>query len=84
METDKPKKRRREITVESANTACGVVPHMTVDQIAARLHIESRELRCPACGRIHLTEEDVNKAEEKRYSETERFKQIKEEAEGCS
>ena len=76
------KKKRREVKVESADTACGAVPHMTVDQIAARLRIESKELRCPACGRIHLTEEDVKKAEAVKYSQTERFRKIKEEAEG--
>jgi len=76
------KDKKRVVKVESADTACGGVPHMTVDQIAERLNIASKELCCPACGRIHLTEEDVRKAEAKKYSETKRFRQIKEEAEG--
>ena len=78
----KDEKKRKEVRVESTDTACGGVPHMTVDELAARLKIESRELRCPACGMIHLTEEDVKKAEAMKYSETERYKEIKEEAEG--
>lgn len=82
METQGKKKKRTTVTVESADTACGLVPHMTVDQLASRLNIESKELRCPACGRIHLTEEDVKEAEALRYSNSERFKKIKEEAEG--
>ncbi len=70
------------IKVEAADTVCGQVPHMTVDQLAARLCIESRELCCPACGRIHLTEEDVKKAEARRFSETERYQEIVTDAEG--
>ena len=82
MEGQEKKKKKTQVTVESADTACGGVPHMTVDELAARLSIESRELRCPACGRIHLTDEDVREAEAMRYSNSERFKKIKEEAEG--
>ncbi len=70
------------IKAETADTVCGEIPHMTVDQLAARLSIQSRELRCPACGRIHLTDEDVRNAEARRFSETERFQKIKTEAEG--
>ncbi|MEM5789320.1 MAG: hypothetical protein AAGU11_18560 [Syntrophobacteraceae bacterium] len=70
------------IKAEAADTLCGEIPHMTVDQLASRLCIQSRELRCPACGRIHLTDEDVREAEERRFSDTERFRQIKIEAEG--
>lgn len=84
MEGQEKKKKKTTITVESADTACGGVPHMTVDQLAALLKIESRELRCPACGRVHLTDEDVREAEALRYSTSERFKKIKEEAEGSA
>lgn len=83
--TDKEtKEKRTKVTVEAADTACGAVPHMTVDELARRLRVESKELYCPACGKIHLTEEDVKKAEMKKYSETERFRTIKKEAEGNS
>lgn len=78
---EKEKKKRKEVHVESTDTACGGVPHMTVDEIATRLNIKGAELRCPACGKIHLTEEDKKRAEEAKYSETERFKEIKREAE---
>ena len=74
--------KKKGVKVESVDTACGKVPHMTVDQLVARFNIESRELHCPACGRIHLTDEDVKKAEAMLFSETERFQQIKAEAEG--
>jgi hypothetical protein len=84
MSARETKEKRTKVTVESADTACGSVPHMTVDQLAARLNVASKELYCPACGRIHLTEEDVRKAEEIKYSETERFKKISEEAEGSA
>ena len=81
MIMEQKEKQRKKVRVESTDTACGGVPHMTVDEIAARLHIDSKELRCPACGRIHLTEEDVKKAEAMKYTDTARYKQIKGEAE---
>ncbi len=74
--------RKRGVKVEAVDTACGKVPHMSVDQLAQRFNIESRELHCPACGRIHLSDEDAKNAEDLRYSDSERFQQIKEEAEG--
>lgn len=70
------------VRAETADTLCGQVPHMTVDELAARLCCESRELCCPACGRIHLTEEDVRKADARLFSETERYKEIATDAEG--
>ncbi len=81
-----PEKRRAErkvVRVESPDTACGSVPHMTVDEIVRRLYATGdRELRCPACGKIHLSEEDVKEAEAMRYSKTKRFREIEEETEG--
>jgi cytochrome c-type biogenesis protein CcmH/NrfF len=74
--------KKKVVKVEAVDTACGKVPHMTVDQLVERFHIESRELHCPACGRIHLTEEDAQNAEAMLFSQTERFQQIKAEAEG--
>ncbi|MDR3569111.1 MAG: hypothetical protein P4L43_13870 [Syntrophobacteraceae bacterium] len=74
--------KKKGVKVEAVDTACGKVPHMTVDQLVERFRIESRELHCPACGRIHLTDEDAKNAEAMLFSETERFQQIKAEAEG--
>lgn len=81
MDREKESKKKG-IKAEAADTVCGKIPHMTVDQLAARLSIESRELRCPACGRIHLTDDDVKRAEDVLLSDTERFREIKTEAEG--
>jgi hypothetical protein len=82
MENKDRELKKNGIKAEAADTLCGEIPHMTVDQLAARLDIASRELRCPACGRIHLSEEDVKEAEAVLFSETERFKEIKTQAEG--
>lgn len=84
MERKERELKKKGVTAEAVDTACGSIPHMTVDQLAARLHIESRELRCPACGRIHLTDEDVKKAEAKLFTETERYQEIKSEAEATA
>ncbi len=80
---DKEKElKKKGIKAEAVDTACGKIPHMTVDQLAARLSIESRELRCPACGRVHLTDDDVKRAEDLLLSDTERFREIKTQVEG--
>ncbi len=83
MDIDKARKKHG-IKAETVDTVCGQIPHMTVDQLAARLSIESRELRCPACGRIHLTDDDVKRAESFRFSETQRYQDLKEQAEGSN
>lgn len=75
-------KERKAIRAERADTVCGEIPHMTVDQVAARLSLEGKELRCPACGRVHLTEDDLKKAKARRFSDTQRFQEIKRQAEG--
>ena len=82
METRERKLKEKGVMVEAADTLCGKIPHMTVDQLAARLNIESRELRCPSCGRIHLNAEDASKAEETLYRDSQRFKEIEKQAEG--
>lgn len=74
-------KKRTEVRAERVDTKCGSVGHMTADEIKRRSIGENVNLTCPECGEIHLTEEDASEAEQKKISETPRYKQIKSEAE---
>lgn len=75
------KKNRRQVRVQRADTKCGAVDHMTVDEIKARALDENVELACPECGEIHLTPEDATAASQRKFTETRRFKTIVEQAE---
>jgi hypothetical protein len=63
------------------NTACGDIGHMTVDQLRLRSIGDVMDGRCPACGRIHLSDEDIAELEETKIVDSERYKTIQKEAE---
>jgi uncharacterized Zn finger protein (UPF0148 family) len=49
---------------------------MTVDEIRKRLTGHRVNVSCPACGRIHLSEEDVAEAESRKINAHTRFKML--------
>lgn len=75
-------KRRSEVRAERVDTKCGSLGHMTADEIKRRSVGAVVNLTCPECGEVHLTEEDAQEAARRKISETARYRQIKEEAEG--
>lgn len=74
-------KERTKVRVESVSTKCGSTDHMTADEIRSRSIGEEVDMACPECGDIHLTEEDACEAAKKKYSDTDKYKRIKSEAE---
>jgi hypothetical protein len=76
--------RRPKARAERVDTKCGSIGHMTVDEIKERVIGEDLNVACPECGEIHLTAEDVEEAEKKRITETQRYKKIRKEAEAES
>lgn len=74
--------KRSKVRAERVDTKCGSIGHMTVDEIKERVIGEDLNVACPECGEIHLTAEDVEEAEGKKISETQRFNKIRKEAEG--
>ncbi len=67
---------RRRVRAECLDTACGFIGHMTVDEIRKRLTGPCVNVSCPACGRIHLSEEDISEAEARKISAHARFKML--------
>ncbi|MHC1727745.1 MAG: hypothetical protein AB9866_17375 [Syntrophobacteraceae bacterium] len=81
MKDDKTKDNRPKVRAERLDTKCGYIGHMTVDQIKDRSFGESVNVACPECGKIHLTIEDIEEAEAKKFRKTKRFAKIKADAE---
>jgi hypothetical protein len=79
--TQDKKANRPKVRAERMDTRCGYIGHMTVDQIKERSFGNNINVACPECGKIHLTVEDVDKAESHRISKTERFAKIKSDSE---
>ncbi len=67
---------RRSVRAESLDTACGFIGHMTVDEIRKRLTGSRVNVSCPACGRIHLSDEDIAEAESRKITAPARFKML--------
>jgi hypothetical protein len=69
------------VRAERVDTKCGAAHHMTVDEIKARSIGDNVNVTCPECGEIHLTVEDAESAEKKKLTTTERYAEIKSQAE---
>lgn len=69
------------VRAERVDTKCGSIGHMTADEIKARVIGKELNVTCPECGEIHLSPEDVEEAEARKFSETPRYKEIQKEAE---
>jgi hypothetical protein len=69
------------VRAERVDTKCGAARHMTVDEIKARSIGDKVNVTCPECGQIHLTVEEAEAADKKKLSKTERYAEIKAQAE---
>lgn len=76
MAVEPRKSGRKVVRAERLDTACGFLGHMTVDEIRKRLTGKRISVSCPACGRIHLSEEDVAEAESRKVCDHARFKML--------
>jgi Zn-finger nucleic acid-binding protein len=69
------------VRVECPQCAGGYVGHMTADELRERSVQETCDLSCPACGLIHLSREEVDLANQQKIVETERYRQLRMQAE---
>jgi len=81
VKKEKNKKKRFQVRGIRPNTACGDIGHMTVDQLRLRSVGDVMDGRCPSCGRIHLSDEDIEEFKETKVVDSERYKEIIKEAE---
>lgn len=75
------KTRRVQVRAENPSGACGKLDHMTIDELKARAVGDEFDGTCPACGKFHLTRTEIEKLESQKVSESQRYKQMKREAE---
>ncbi len=74
--------RRRRVRVENPAGACGHTGHFTADELKARAVGDEVDGTCPFCGRVHLSEEEIEELERQKVVRTERFRIIRQQAEG--
>jgi len=75
------KKQRRQVRAENPGGACGYVGHMTVDELKDRAVGEQVDGTCPLCGQVHLTRDEIEELERQKVTASERFEEVKGEAE---
>ncbi len=68
------KEDRFQVRAEAPECSCGKTEHMTVDEVKARLLDKDTDGSCPACGKLHFTQEDIAQEEGIKITETEEFK----------
>ncbi len=75
-ELQKMKKNETIVRGQCPACACGYVGHMTAEELKARAVGDEVNLSCPACGLIHLTREEAEDMEQKKVTETARYRQL--------
>lgn len=78
---DTPRKKRFQIRVTRADSACGYIGHMTVDELKQVTFGDNFDGSCPACGRIHLTREEIEEIENQKITDSPEYKETSREAE---
>ncbi len=76
-----PKTRRVQVRAENPSGACGKLDHMTIDELKARAVGDDFDGTCPACGKFHLNQAEIEKIESERVVDSESYKIMKDEAE---
>ena len=61
--------------------ADGSIGHMTADELLERAVHDNCDLSCPICGLIHLHREEIDQLESQKIIHSERYKQIRQQAE---
>lgn len=67
------------VRARRVDTRCGLLGHMTVDEIRERIIGDQINVTCPECGEIHLTVEDAEGAAARKVRNSARFKKLLEE-----
>lgn len=75
------RKKRRQVQVSSASSACGHVGHMTVDELRKVMIGDDFDASCPVCGQVHLTREEVEEIEKQKITDTQEYHDTTREAE---
>ena len=78
-----PPKKRFKVRAECPQCAGGYIAHMTTDELLELAVHDNCDLSCPACGLIHLNREEIDLLENEKIVFSERYQEIKQQAEGA-
>ncbi len=79
--TEQEMRKRVQVRAENPSGACGYIGHMTIDELKARAVGENFDATCPACGKFHLTREEIDKINSEKVSESKSYAEMRAEAE---
>ena len=74
---------RFQVRAENPCGACGMLDHMTVDELKDRAVGDEFDGICPACGQFHLTRAEIEKIEKEKITESASYRNMKKEAEAA-
>jgi hypothetical protein len=73
--------KRAQVRAENPSGSCGKLDHMTIDELKARAVGDEFDGTCPACGKFHVSREEIEKIEREKITESASYKAMKAEAE---
>ncbi|MFN2352980.1 MAG: hypothetical protein ABR512_00460 [Desulfopila sp.] len=72
---------RRKVRAENPTGTCGYIDHMTIDELRERTLGEEFDATCPSCGMFHLTREEIDQLNNKKFTDSSGFARLRDEAE---
>lgn len=73
--------RRKKVRAENPTGACGYMDHMTIDELRERAVGEEFDATCPSCGMFHLTREEIDQLNSEKFTESQCFAKLRDQAE---
>ncbi|HSO08387.1 MAG TPA: hypothetical protein VLR45_00195 [Desulfoprunum sp.] len=73
--------KRYQVRAENPSGVCGYIGHMTIDELKARAVGDEFDATCPACGKFHLTKEEIDKLNNEKITDSKSYAVMKEQAE---
>ncbi len=81
MTTQANRPPRRKVRAENPTGACGYIDHMTIDELRERGVGEEFDATCPSCGMFHLTRAEIEQLNSEKFTETQDFVKLRDQAE---
>ncbi|KGO34738.1 MAG: hypothetical protein WBN83_09550 [Desulfoprunum sp.] len=73
--------KRYQVRAENPSGVCGYIGHMTIDELKARAVGDEFDATCPACGKFHLTKEEIDRLNSEKITDSKSYAVMKEQAE---
>ncbi len=82
MSAKRKRSKRKLVRAENPTGGCGIIDHMTIDELKLRAVGDEFDGTCPSCGMFHLTREEIELLEKEKITESPQYEKLKREAEG--